>query len=827
MNRQEIIQWVACLRALHNTYEVPTELRILKKNPEAGKAPYMGVTRHFKTAEGAADFVQNFEDDDSTNYYAILNPITPAYNAANDASVLDVCWLPIDIDPIRREKDEHGEFQALMDKKVPSSDEELASARQASLQVQKAISGCLPDSSPCVIAESGNGCHLLYRVKSNGNVKETSELIHGILEKLRLCFIHTPFLKKLWVDIDRSVSNPARIWKLYGTEARKGTNSPERPWRIAKVTKLEDPLTHTPITFDELLKLDKELGEYLAEKFPESVAKPLPQNTNFSPSGNTPSVGNWIENFRGVDLTSTDIVSAAREAGILRSDDVRTIERTDGTSTACIPVTCPNHAEHSMDGGIWEAAIMLPTNGQQFANFHCQHDHCLSLKGSETAYNMLGADLVRKHSTTFEVEAPLEMPPTSTFEPTRKPKEPTGGPEYFEAQREKAREEAKAGVEHGPVVEPWIDPGWMRQLPQIMVKPLETEERETLVEGLIKRGEVCTLQATTKVGKTFALMHQALAWSHGKDWMGFKATRPLRVLFIDPELLFDEGEKRFRWVALNVLTDSPATDGVTYVNLRGKPIMASQDPWGALMIGIRDILAQQAFDIIIIDSIYQYQGDRDPNASNEVVRMMNQLRVVTESAGSPAVLYVHHFAKGNPAAKTGLDRAAGSYAFNAAADNVFVISPHAEKDHFTLEFFLRHHASPDPMVGKLRQDIRLLDPVDGLDPKQIDVGWAQNVTTGEGILRVLLTLEERAEKEELPIQNSPLKTAVRKRLGLSDTRFTDCMAVMVDEENVRRVGKGAGLRWELTNKGRQTARHVEANIADVSLAEAKECDKKL
>ena len=38
------------------------------------------------------------------------------------------------------------------------------------------------------------------------------------------------------VKVDRSVFNPARIWKLPGTWARKGDDTSERPHRMAKIT---------------------------------------------------------------------------------------------------------------------------------------------------------------------------------------------------------------------------------------------------------------------------------------------------------------------------------------------------------------------------------------------------------------------------------------------------------------------------------------------------------------------------------------------------------------------------------------------------------------
>jgi hypothetical protein len=38
-----------------------------------------------------------------------------------------------------------------------------------------------------------------------------------------------------WVTVDRTVFNPARIWKLYGTWACKGDSTATRPHRMARI----------------------------------------------------------------------------------------------------------------------------------------------------------------------------------------------------------------------------------------------------------------------------------------------------------------------------------------------------------------------------------------------------------------------------------------------------------------------------------------------------------------------------------------------------------------------------------------------------------------
>jgi hypothetical protein len=105
-----------------------------------------------------------------------------------------------------------------------------------------------------VLADSGNGYHLLYRidlpaddafetlpdgqvVKRNG---ETTELVRACLKALAARF-DTPE-----VAIDTGVFDAPRICKLYGTMARKGEPTEDRPHRYSRVVDLPATLDVVP-----------------------------------------------------------------------------------------------------------------------------------------------------------------------------------------------------------------------------------------------------------------------------------------------------------------------------------------------------------------------------------------------------------------------------------------------------------------------------------------------------------------------------------------------------------------------------------------------------
>ena len=77
-----------------------------------------------------------------------------------------------------------------------------------------------------ILADSGNGAHLLYRVDmpvdDGGMVKRALEALAAEFDDDQS-------------HVDTKVFNPARIWKLYGTVARKGDDLPDRPHRMARI----------------------------------------------------------------------------------------------------------------------------------------------------------------------------------------------------------------------------------------------------------------------------------------------------------------------------------------------------------------------------------------------------------------------------------------------------------------------------------------------------------------------------------------------------------------------------------------------------------------
>ncbi len=166
--------------------------------------------------------------------YVTLNEVNPALlsrranrvkqrlsktdSTTADADIIRRRWLPIDLDPVRPSG-------------VSSNDEE----HTAALDKANEIAVWLAERGfPApIIADSGNGAHLLYRIDLS-NDGESLRLIKDCLTVLDAVFSDDI------VHCDTANFNAARIWKCYGTTACKGDNTPERPHRTARILSAPD-----------------------------------------------------------------------------------------------------------------------------------------------------------------------------------------------------------------------------------------------------------------------------------------------------------------------------------------------------------------------------------------------------------------------------------------------------------------------------------------------------------------------------------------------------------------------------------------------------------
>ncbi|MGE3110104.1 MAG: YfjI family protein [Phycisphaerales bacterium] len=194
----------------------------------------------YERIHDAARVIAELDDQErATGIYVTLNPVNPALVAradhrinpdakqtTSDADVVRRRWLPIDIDPVRPAG-------------ISSSDDEHDLARRRARDVVAYLRDRgWPEP---VVGDSGNGYHVLYAIDLPA---DDGGAVQRLLESLADRFDDTG------VKIDRTVYNPARIWKMYETVARKGDPIESRPHRRARIMQI--PRTLVPVSPEQL-----------------------------------------------------------------------------------------------------------------------------------------------------------------------------------------------------------------------------------------------------------------------------------------------------------------------------------------------------------------------------------------------------------------------------------------------------------------------------------------------------------------------------------------------------------------------------------------------
>ena len=217
VNADDVRRAIAILHPQHE----PFEIRIIDSGDSNSK-PLSGyfsdaetLLEKFKTVplQGRNVYITLNQFDEACMSRTQHERFMKAKVTTSDPDIMEYHWLFIDLDPIRRSG-------------ISSSEAELKAAEKLAGQVYQYLKG-LGFEEP-VKAMSGNGCHLLYKIRL-ANTAENKQLIQNCLQTLADLFNNEQ------VSIDTTNYNPARICKLHGTLAQKGADTAERPHRFSRI----------------------------------------------------------------------------------------------------------------------------------------------------------------------------------------------------------------------------------------------------------------------------------------------------------------------------------------------------------------------------------------------------------------------------------------------------------------------------------------------------------------------------------------------------------------------------------------------------------------
>lgn len=308
---QDLLRWI---NVLHNSDDV-VEIRSISPKPV--------ISGYFRA--GSPNIASELQRYPDRTFYQTMNMVDDACysrgqhehlvaypsETTSDGDIIGYSWILIDADPVRKPG-------------VSATNDEKAAA----LVVARQIWRCLKHRGfmEPVVADSGNGYHLLYHVCINPREKPTIETFLKVLDM---------WFSTDTVKIDTAVFNPARITKLYGTVAHKGADTEERPHRHSRIMKVPDQVLPTPFQL-----IQEVAAEYVPDT-PQSSALPA-----FSD--------------RGFDLES-----------FLAQHQIAIAKKTEGNGfTKYVLEECPFDPAHKAP----DSAVFRYANGT--LGFKCFHNSC-------------------------------------------------------------------------------------------------------------------------------------------------------------------------------------------------------------------------------------------------------------------------------------------------------------------------------------------------------------------------------------------------------------------------------------------------------------------
>jgi P4 family phage/plasmid primase-like protien len=320
--RQAILDGLALLWEPGGTYE----LRVLNTTKKT-------VSGYFRDPEKFALAAAHWSGR-APGAYMTINPVEPSLLARASDRVLEFArvttsdtdivrrrWLPLDFDPVRPAG-------------ISATDSQHDAAIERAVAGAKLlVSAGIPRDS-IVLADSGNGGHLLIRIDLP-NTDEATQLVRHSTEAISLR------LSDDEVKCDLISFNAARIWKVYGSLACKGDNLPDFPHRVARILKSPDKAEIAP----------HEVLVALAAQAP-----PTPPARTSIPAGQRFNIDDFIARNLGGTVEGDGPWNGGRK---------------------WVLVPCPFNAEHT------DRSAVIVEHASGALAFKCHHNSCIGKSWSD------------------------------------------------------------------------------------------------------------------------------------------------------------------------------------------------------------------------------------------------------------------------------------------------------------------------------------------------------------------------------------------------------------------------------------------------------------
>jgi len=192
-------------------------------------------------------------------------------------------------------------------------------------------------------------------------------------------------------------------------------------------------------------------------------------------------------------------------------------------------------------------------------------------------------------------------------------------------------------------------------------------------------------------------------------------------------------------------------------------------PYDVILPAIYERIKTKEHSAIVLDPIYCMYVDLDENSAGDAANLMNALRKLANKSKA-ALVFAHHFSKGNQSGKESQDRISGSGVWGRAVDTNVSITAHEAENAYVLEATPRGFKKIEPFVIKWEYPLMVRD--DCLNPGKLRSAICKNpVYTIRDLISVIA-------QEPITVKN--LRETVITNTGMSRSMFYELLKELKD-----------------------------------------------
>lgn len=312
-----------------------------------------------------------------------------------------------------------------------------------------------------------------------------------------------------------------------------------------------------------------------------------------------------------------------------------------------------------------------------------------------------------------------------------------------------------------------------------------------LIKGLLHQGLKGILGGPSKAGKTWLLLDMAISVANGMKWLDWECEKS-KVLFVNFEIPPYFIKERVR--AIINKKEGANSGNLDLWNLRGYAA-----PFESLLPKMEERLKDK-YGLVIIDPFYKGMAG-DENKAGDIARSVNDLEKLCVRTGA-ALVFAHHFSKGNKASTDVLDRMSGSGVFGRDPDTIITLTEHKETNCFVVETVVRNLRKPRDFVIERDFPMVIMRDLNPTDLKAKGGRPTKNVTAA------MLTMVENTA-----LSTTDWKIKAEDELGLKKTAFSERKKKFADHGW---INQGVTKAWSITEAGRKELERLRggATVSD-------------